>query len=106
MKTKQLKPHVAELLDLRACSDAVSFADGFQSLQAAWDACERGDWMLWLAGKRAGARARGSEKRKQLVLAACACARLALPHVRTGETRSTFKQCADLVRQFYPEVPQ
>jgi hypothetical protein len=73
------------LARLDACHDAVAWARDFDSLDAAWAACERGDWMLWLAGKTSGEPM--SEQRKRVVLAACACARLALPHVRAGEER-------------------
>jgi hypothetical protein len=72
MRTGTLK----KLEKLRPCSHALDWAKGFDTAQAAWDACERGDWMLWLLGKKAGKP--GSAKRKKLVLAACKCARLAL----------------------------
>ena len=48
--------------------------------EASGDACERGDWMLWYLGKV-------DVNRRRLVLAACNCARLALPHIRAGEQR-------------------
>jgi len=48
--------------------------------QERWDACQRGDWMLWLAAK-------ANVDRKRVVMAACACARLALVHVPAGEMR-------------------
>jgi hypothetical protein len=70
---------------LDACKEAVEFAAKFPTLQAAWDACDRGDWLLWLLGRLSGPP--GSESRRKLVLAACACARLALPHVKAGEDR-------------------
>jgi hypothetical protein len=60
-------------------------ARGYDSLDAAWSACDRGDWMLWLLGRVSGAPE--SEDRKRLVLCACACARTALPFVRSGEER-------------------
>jgi hypothetical protein len=41
--------------------------------------------MLWLLGKQAGPP--GSDSRRPLVLAACACARLALRYVPKGEER-------------------
>lgn len=69
------------LIDLGACEDAVTFASQYPTIGEAWDACERGDWMLWLAAKA------GLCTREQLVLAACACARLALVHVPGGEDR-------------------
>jgi hypothetical protein len=46
----------------------------------AWNACERADWLLWLAG-RAGV------EPPLLVLAACDCARTALRFVPAGEDR-------------------
>jgi hypothetical protein len=73
------------LHDLDACDDAIAWAEGYDSLDAAWAACERGDWMLWLAGRVAGPP--GDDTRRPLVLAACACARLALPYIPDGEER-------------------
>ena len=67
------------LSGLRVCHEAVTWvkASKCRSLETAWKKCERGDWMLWYAGKLSGPV--GNEKRKLLVLASCACARLSLP---------------------------
>ena len=73
------------LVKLNACRDAQQWSEKYPDLQTAWSACERGDWMLWLCGRLAGPPE--SASRKKLVLAACACARLALPHTLAGETR-------------------
>ncbi len=43
-----MKKHVEMLKNMSACSDAVDFADQHRSLKAAWEACRRPDWMLWL----------------------------------------------------------
>lgn len=67
------------LVDLGACEDAREWVDAQPDAEAAWAACERGDWMLWLAGRLSGPP--GSESRRRLVLAACDCAELARPHV-------------------------
>ena len=64
---------------LSACSESEEWA-GSRTPQEAWEACPRGDWLLWLAGKL-------EIDRKLLVLAACDCARLALPFVPEGEQR-------------------
>jgi hypothetical protein len=65
-----------DLLDrLAACKSARAFAKDYPDLETAWLACERGDWLLWFAAKR-------GVKRETLVLAACECARLALPHTK------------------------
>ena len=74
------------LRSLCACSDAVTWAMPYATLDEAWAACPRADWMLWLAGRLAGPE-RASAGRRALVLCACACARTALVHVRAGERR-------------------
>ena len=66
------------LRSLSPCGEAMDYLKTQPDGETAWRECQRGDWMLWLAGKCAGPPE--SEGRKALVLAACACARLALPH--------------------------
>ena len=71
---------------LGACREAVEWSAQYgDDFQRAWNECHRGDWMLWLAGRLAGEP--GSDARRPLVLAACECARLALPYVKEGELR-------------------
>ena len=82
MQTITAKKPLSELLEDRgACDDAVDWAADFgDDYHGAWDQCERGDWMLWLAATLG--------VRRQLVAhAACQCARLALQHVKSGEER-------------------
>lgn len=38
------------LADMNACTEAIEWV-GDRDLQKAWEECERGDWMLWLAGR-------------------------------------------------------
>ena len=71
---------------LRACQEAIDWAEQYDSLDKAWLKCEQGDWMLWLVGKLSGDPA--SVARRTLTLAACECARLALPYAKEGENRS------------------
>lgn len=72
------------LVSKGACSDAHVWV-GAITLQQAWGECPRGDWMLWLCSKMQGQA--GWPDRKQIVLAACACAETALVYVRAGEER-------------------
>ena len=72
MTTKNL---LLKLKELNACREAIQYVSGCKTADEAWENCERGDWMLWLAGSLSG-RA-WSKKRKILVLASCECARLA-----------------------------
>ena len=76
---------VDDLRALSACNEAIDYAKEFATAQEAWDACERGDWMLWWYGRVAGPP--GHDSRRPLVLAACECARLALHLVPEGEER-------------------
>src|SRR6185503_5862448 len=69
------------LVSNNACREAQEWAAQYHDLASAWAACERGDWLLWLAGRAPGF------PRATLVLAACACAREALVHVKAGEDR-------------------
>ena len=69
---------------LGACEEAVKWVD-HKELAEAWSTCERADWMLWLAEKMEGEP--GWPDRKQLILAACACAETALQFVPKCEDR-------------------
>jgi hypothetical protein len=66
--------------DFLPCSDAAAYAAQHTDPAEAWESCERGDWLLWLA-------ARAGVDRRDLVRASCAVARRALQHVPEGESR-------------------
>ena len=70
---------ISHLKYLNACREAVDWVKSTKchSLEAAWKKCERADWMLWYAGRKAGPV--GSKSRTGLVLIACECAELVLP---------------------------
>ena len=147
-----MKKHWTEKLEkIGACQEAVEWAFEQKSLAEAWKNCEKGNWMLWLAGKFSGPS--GGQRRRKLVLAACECAQLSLAYVKPGEKRpaealkiatawamgeivtldelrvaadaaayaddaacatyaaadarnKTSKQCADIVRKYYPKAPK
>jgi len=91
------KPHWSTYLPRTACFQAMEWARTQPTAQAAWDACERGDWMLWLLAYYAGPP--GSAKRKKLVLCACDCASLARKHA-SGSTRAVFDRCQRVARSW------
>jgi hypothetical protein len=68
-----------KLQQIDACDEAIEWV-GSRSAAEAWRDCPRGDWMLWLL-------ARVGADRRRIVLAACECARMALPYVPEGEDR-------------------
>jgi hypothetical protein len=74
------------LRTLDACHAAVTWAADYEDMQTAWDACPRGDWMLWYWGQVASGEPM-SDERRPLVLATCECARHALVCVPDGEDR-------------------
>ena len=39
------------LIKHRACNEAIDWAEQFETVEQAWEACERGDWMLRIAQK-------------------------------------------------------
>ena len=64
----------------RACAEARTWLTTQSDPRAAWEACERPDWLIWYARRRGAGR-------KTLVRIACDCARTALPFVPKGEDR-------------------
>ena len=88
--------YIDEIDNLGACCDAIDWlrAEQHPTIAAAWAACNRGDWMLWLAGHCAGPV--GDPRRVPLALAAADCAELALPHVAPGDGRP--RQTIDTLR--------
>ena len=85
------------LVALDACPEAVAWARGYPTLRAAWAACERADWMLWLADRLAGPW--GSASHRQLAGAAVACAETARRHWRE-EDRGVLGHAIDLAARY------
>src|SRR3972149_5439200 len=80
-KTRPQPRLISDLLDsVGACKKAVDWAGKRRVGAAAWRACPRADWMLWIA-------VRLGVDRRRVTLAACACARTVLRHVPSGEQR-------------------
>lgn len=77
-----MKHWTDDLRKLGACSDAIEWAKGYDSLDAAWTACDRGNWMLWLVGRVSGKP--GNEARRKLALCLCDVVEPALRFVPDG----------------------
>ncbi len=69
-----------KLEKFNACRDAIDWAKAQPSFKKAWETCERGDWILWIAAKT-------QVDQRLLVSAACDCAVTALKFVAKGEDR-------------------
>ena len=100
MKTATKSHWSRKLQAIGACADAVQWAKDQPSFAKAWTTCKRGDWMLWLAGKRAGDQW-DAPGRRALALAAARCARLALPiFEKRYPDDKRVRECLDLVERF------
>jgi len=77
--------HCSEKLrNLGAPKDIVDWARAYDTFPEAWGACDRGDWILWIAGTCSGTP--GSESRRYLVLVASQYFHLLLEHLtRVGD---------------------
>lgn len=90
--------YIDHIADLGACSDALDWlrTEDHQTLEAAYAACPRGDWLLWLHG-RLTASSPWSDERKPLARAAMECARLALPIYETRTGRTDVRSASDVI---------
>jgi hypothetical protein len=87
-----------------ACSDAVEWCRTQPDLQTAWMVCERGDWMLWLAGHRLRHLPPKHPQRRRLVLAAVECAEL-VAHLWRAEDREVLRRTLDVARRWGEGAP-
>ena len=51
-----MKAEIKKLEKLNACNSGLAWAAQQTDAEAAWAACERGDWMLWLLGRTCACR--------------------------------------------------
>ena len=99
-----MKRHWTEkLVALDACSEAVVWARGYRSLTAAWNACERGDWMIWLLTRDLSDDPTTPERRKLAGLCA-KFSRRALKHA--GEYRAQIEPTIKLVERWARNDPR
>ena len=73
-----MRETIKQLREMDACNDALDWLrtlDDDTTHQQAWDACQRGDWMLWLLERTAT-----EQDHKKLVAVAWECALLVLRH--------------------------
>ena len=82
MKRAPRTLRLSTLISLAACEESREWARTLPASttpEAAYLACLRGDWMVWLLG---ALHKRGAVTRQVLVLAGCSAARTALPHMK------------------------
>ena len=88
------------LTGLNACTDAKEWVltlNDDVSNEAAWTACERGDWMVWLIG---ALHRRDAITRQVLTLATVACTRTALPRLAGRPAESAVSALLDATERW------
>ena len=76
---------IKRLVEMRACKPAVDWLREFATPQQAWDACKRGDQMLWLIHKTAD---RDDEAQlRRLVLAEARCSQFVIHLIKDARSR-------------------
>jgi hypothetical protein len=83
MKTTKLEK-------LNACSDAVEYVKTQKSPILAWQNCERGDWMLWLAKRL-------EVDDKKLTMAKAMCAKQVEHLMKDQRSKDALQACFDYV---------
>ena len=92
-----MKTHVEFLESLNACSDAITYAEQYPTLQAAWFSCGRPDWMLWLCERLPALDVTSQEWR----LLDCDFAEDALQYIPpTEEVRDVCEGVIEVARRF------
>ena len=93
-----MKSHMKLLESLDACQEAREWAEKYPSMKAAWMACERSDWMLWLCGRLPALDVTSQEWR----LLACDFAEDALQYIPTQyeEVRDVSEGVIEVARRF------
>ena len=78
------------------------WAGRFETRQAAWDACEWGEWMLWLAARLSGPP--GLPGRRKLVLCVADVLRTGSPRV-IGQSRRALLRCCEAAERWARSEP-
>lgn len=87
LKQKAMKTEHFNWLKYKfACGESIKWIEqnNIQSLEEAWNACERGDWLLWLAQEL------GIEKRK-LVMCGALCAHTVVQYMEDARSRNAVR---------------
>jgi hypothetical protein len=87
---------------LRPCQEALTYAAQHPTLQEAWEACERADWLLWLI-VTASQPQQCSPDHRAIVLTTCQCARRTLRFIPAGEARP--QRCIEITEHWAKNEP-
>jgi hypothetical protein len=81
---------IDKLVNLRACSDALEYVKTQKTIAGAWQNCERGDWMLWLAKEL-------KVDDKKLTMAKAMCAKQVEYLMTDQRSKDALQACFDYV---------
>ena len=80
------KEHLEWLQENKACGSSILWIEekNIQSLEEAWNICERGDWLLWMATKL-------NIDKRRLVLCAALCAHTVIQYMQDSRSRNAVR---------------
>jgi hypothetical protein len=92
IKETRAMNEIKKLEELGACREGLKWLKNQADFSSAWKTCKRGDWMLWLLGKRLNLS--NESQLRQLTLAKALCAKLVL-HLMKDERSKKAVQVAE-----------
>jgi len=106
---REMKDWIKKIEAFNPCPGAgewVEWCEQFPDLQQAWDACERGDWMLWLLGELA-AHAIYATRAIYAAYITDAIADVDVDECSPDNVqKNILRKCAEIVRKHYPQAPK
>ncbi len=82
----------------QACSAGLAWASNYINSQAAWNACNRGDWMLWAWSRNYGKI--GSKSHRRLVLCCVEIAKTSVKYIKDKEFKRLVKKSLDTTERW------
>lgn len=89
---------IDQLKSVDACSDAIKWAQDHPSARKAWNACPRGDWLLWILGRTINCEP-WTDGRKPLLACALDCAET-VKHLRPKTQAGKIADSVNVLREW------
>ncbi len=89
---------IKKLREQGACTKGLDWASKQESAQAAWNACERGDWMLWAWSRNHGKQ--GSKSHRRLVLCCVEIAKTGVKYIKNKEAKKVIQKSLDTTKRW------
>ncbi len=89
---------INKLKEEGSCPKAIDWASDYKTPQAAWNDCERGDWMLWAWSRNCGKI--GENSHRMLVLCNVAIAKTSVKYIKNKEVKKLVKKSLETTERW------